>query len=126
MGIKDAGFKKEFAGSHRGTMWGNGIYFAEASSKADEYAHPEEAGIYQGCCAMLLCRVALGRTATLLEPDGDAVEAALAGGADAIIGDREKAVGTYREFVVFDNASCYPEYVVIYRRQYSSDSSKAI
>ena len=46
MGIKDTGFQKEFAGSHKGTMFGRGIYFAECSSKSDEYATKDGKGRY--------------------------------------------------------------------------------
>jgi hypothetical protein len=55
-GIAQGDFRLELAGTHRGTMYGNGVYFAECSSKADEYAYEEE-----GLCRMLLCRVVLGR-----------------------------------------------------------------
>ena len=67
---------------------------------------------------MILCRVVLGLPATLLQPDPAAVADALDAGYNSIIGDREKAVGTYREFVVFNNSDCYPEYVVLYKRIY--------
>lgn len=118
MGIRERGFRKELAGSHAGTMFGNGIYFAECSSKADEYASPEEKGLYAGCCAMILCRVVLGRPATLLASDHAAVAEALEQGHDSVIGDRERAAGTYREFVVFSNSAAYPEYAVVYRREH--------
>lgn len=36
---------------------------------------------------------------------------------DSVLGDRQKARGTYREFVIFDSALAYPEYIVIYRRE---------
>lgn len=39
-------------------------------------------------------------------------------GYDCVIGDRESKVGTYREFVCFDERQMLPEYAVIYRRQY--------
>jgi len=32
------------------------------------------------------------------------------------MGDRERAVGTYREFIFYDEASVYPEFLVRYRR----------
>ena len=34
-----------------------------------------------------------------------------------MLGDREKAVGTFREFIFFHEASVYPEYAVFYRRE---------
>ena len=36
----------------------------------------------------------------------------------AVLGDREAVVDTYREFVVFDDAQIYPEYVIIYTRSF--------
>ena len=44
------------------------------------------------------------------------LEKARAGGYDGALGDREASAGTFREFVVYDEAQVYPEYVVIYRR----------
>ena len=40
--------------------FGPGAYFAEASSKADEYAEDEEGGLYAELYAMVLCRVCCG------------------------------------------------------------------
>jgi hypothetical protein len=40
------------------------------------------------------------------------------GAFDSVLGDREAEVGTYREFVVFDQAQIYPEYIVIYSRSF--------
>jgi hypothetical protein len=57
-----------------------------------------------------------------VEEAGDHVTAAKAGGYDCVIGDRERKVGTYREFVLFDERQVLPEYAVICRRQY--DKSK--
>ena len=44
------------------------------------------------------------------------------GGFHSVLGDREKARGTYREFVVYDQDQAYPEYLIIYRRTSDSDS----
>ncbi len=35
---------------------------------------------------------------------------------DSVLGDRECAVGTYKEFVVYDADQLYTEYVVLYER----------
>eukprot|EP00435_Cladocopium_sp_Y103_P070202 s436_g34.t1 len=91
---------------------GNGAYFAECSSKADEYSSAGE-GIYEGVYAMLLCRVACGQMLRMLRPDPQMVEHAIGKVASAVLGDREASVGTYREFVVFDASQIYPEYVEI-------------
>jgi hypothetical protein len=115
-------FMVNLAGSNAGTLYGNGIYFGENSSKSDEYAKEEEDGIYAGLCAMLLCRVTCGRMyyTDEVNPDRDEIYAKCTGRNrthQSVLGDRLKARGTYREFVVFDSCQAYPEYVVIYRRE---------
>jgi len=112
--ISETGFCIAKAGSSVGTMFGKGAYFAEASSKADEYAQ-RGAGIYAKSFAMLVCRVVCGEMFRMTKANNDALEAALASNLyDGVLGDREASVGTYREFVVFDGALIYPEYVVVY------------
>jgi hypothetical protein len=116
--ITETGFNLEKAGSSVGTMFGNGCYFAEASSKADEYSQ-RGAGIYSTSFAMLLCRVVCGEMFRMTKKDDPALEAALAAGKyDGVLGDREASVGTYREFVVFDSALIYPEYLLVYEHDF--------
>jgi hypothetical protein len=114
-GICEKGFDMELCGTHRGTLYGKGIYFAEASSKADEYAEAE-ATTY----TMLLCRVACGlcRNVEAKRPDAsDLVDSVkVTNTYNAIIGDRVKAKGTYREFIVYEEDQVYPEYVIRYCR----------
>merc|ERR1719487_533138 len=57
LSIAQKGFDIDLAGSSRGTMYGRGAYFAESSTKADEYARDEPDGFYAGIFALLLCRV---------------------------------------------------------------------
>jgi len=117
MGISGDGFKLSFVGSNVGTMFGRGVYLAEQSSKCDEYAQTDDSGAYAGIYAALLCRVTLGEAFRIDKSNIPAIEKAMASGEyDCVLGDREEAVGTYREFVVFDEAQIYPEYVVLYRR----------
>lgn len=131
LGIAEQGFRTDMAGAERPIgkgwfrpaytpMYGHGVYFAECASKSDEYAQPDPRGMYKGCCALLLCRVTLGRTRTLATPNVSQRDVHKARTRhpepDSLIGDRT-CVGTYREFVIFDDAQCYPEYVVIYRRR---------
>jgi len=112
--ISETGFSIAKAGSSVGTMFGKGAYFSEASSKADEYSE-RGAGIYATSFAMLVCRVVCGEMFRLTKADNDALDVALASNRyDAVLGDREASVGTYREFVVFDADLIYPEYVVVY------------
>jgi len=108
------------AGSNAGTLYGPGIYFAEASSKADEYAQDDKEGIFAGLYGMLICRVTCGNinyTDEVAPPVQGLVDSILKTQTHhCILGDREKCRGTYREFIVFDQKQAYPEYVVIYRR----------
>ena len=52
-----------------------------------------------------------------MENAGDFSEKVLSGDFEHVLGDREKAVGTFREFVFFHEDSIYPEYAVFYRRE---------
>ena len=118
--IKNTGFQLSRAGANAGTMYGAGHYFAECSSKSDEYAKDDAEGMSKGQFCFLLCRVVLGEQ-LIMTTGGSAVhtiiaEALKSGQYDSIVGDREASVGTYREFVVYDDALVYPEYVVLYKR----------
>eukprot|EP00929_Paragymnodinium_shiwhaense_P068890 TRINITY_DN34740_c0_g1_i1.p1 TRINITY_DN34740_c0_g1~~TRINITY_DN34740_c0_g1_i1.p1 ORF type:complete len:477 (-),score=66.14 TRINITY_DN34740_c0_g1_i1:87-1517(-) len=118
LGIGEDGFRLDLAGSHAGTMFGKGAYFAECSSKSDEYASADPSGLFAGRYALLLCRVVCGEFFYQTKSDIPAVEKALKSQEyDGVLGDREAAVGTYREFVVFDQEQVYPEYVLIYKRE---------
>ena len=97
-------------------MFGPGIYLAESSTKADEYARDDAGGEYDGLYAVLVCKALLGRSYVTEQP-GDFRDPVLKGEFDHVLGDREKAVGTFREFIFFHDASIYPEYAVFYRRE---------
>lgn len=125
MSILGTSFKVDLAGASAGTMFGPGIYLAEASSKADEYARDENTGgSYDGLFAVLICRAVLGRSFVTEKP-GDFKDKALSGPFDSVMGDREKAVGTYREFIFFDEGAIYPEYVAFYKRVYKDGEAPA-
>eukprot|EP00928_Gymnodinium_smaydae_P016919 TRINITY_DN16418_c0_g1_i1.p1 TRINITY_DN16418_c0_g1~~TRINITY_DN16418_c0_g1_i1.p1 ORF type:complete len:490 (+),score=23.39 TRINITY_DN16418_c0_g1_i1:97-1566(+) len=115
LGIIKRGFDFSKAGTSTGLMFGPGAYFAEASSKFDEYAQPDE---LSGMCAVLVCRVVCGEMHhTTGRPDRTMLaDPSFTAKFDGILGDREAAVGTYREFVVFRPEQIYPEYLVIYDR----------
>lgn len=121
MGILKTGFALDHAGKSTGTMLGYGVYLAECSSKSDEYARDDGGGTYPGLMALLVCRCLVGKPYIVHEA-GDHVTGAKKAGSDCVVGDRESKVGTYREFVMFDERQVLPEYAVIYRRQY--DKSK--
>jgi len=114
-------FRIDLAGSGAGALYGNGVYFAERSSKGDEYAGDDEEGVYQGLYAMLLCRVTCGNMLHCDDVRPNATyltQQCTSDGAyyHSVLGDREKARGTYREFIIYDKDQAYPEYVIIYRR----------
>jgi len=129
-GITTHGFELRRAGSNAGTMFGSGCYLAEASSKSDEYVRDtgvsKAAGMFGGqsedenVYAFLMCRVLCGELFRVTKSDIPAIDDALESGKfDAVLGDREASVGTYREFVIFDEHCIYPEYMILYRRNFS-------
>lgn len=106
------------AGTHAGTLYGNGVYLAESCSKSDEYADPGDDGLR----VLLLCRVTLGNVLYCagVNPNAEAlVKQCVRGSFHSVLGDREKARGTFREFIVYDDDQVYPEYQLWYRRVYS-------
>ncbi len=155
--ICNSDFRIDLAGTHRGTLYGNGVYLAESCLKSDEYTQASswdyrdeqtrffKGKIEPGWRPLLLCRATLGRVRytdkrsfagkELRELVASCVDVNLiripgqAGGGDdggfefrdsqyhSVLGDREKTVGTYREFIVYDNDQVLPEYVLWYTRE---------
>ncbi|CAE8609303.1 unnamed protein product [Polarella glacialis] len=113
-GISDKEFRLDFAGRHRGTMYGKGIYLAECTTKADEYAELDG----DGCCWMLLCRATLGSMQVCKDkrPEADVLDKCRSSGFDSLVGDRWTAVGTFREFILFDPNQVYPAFILRYKR----------
>jgi len=124
MSILKTGFVLQHAGSATGTMFGAGVYMAECSSKSDEYGCDDGGNTFPGLMALLVCRCFVG-VPLVVQQAGDHVSQAGEAGYDCVCGDRESAVGTYREFVFFDERQIYPEYAVIYRRQYNKNKVPA-
>eukprot|EP00929_Paragymnodinium_shiwhaense_P062697 TRINITY_DN31300_c0_g3_i1.p1 TRINITY_DN31300_c0_g3~~TRINITY_DN31300_c0_g3_i1.p1 ORF type:complete len:1166 (-),score=232.78 TRINITY_DN31300_c0_g3_i1:168-3665(-) len=115
-GIAHKDFRLDLAGSNRGTLYGKGLYLAECCSKADEYAEADEEGI----CRMLVCRASLGRILvdSAAKPDSqELMQRVSSEGYDSLCGDRWAAVGTYREFVLFNQGLVYPAYIILYKRR---------
>merc|ERR1711988_1930178 len=107
LAILATSFKVDFAGGAAGTMFGPGVYLAESSSKSDEYAQDDAEGAYKGMFALLVCRAVVGEPFVTEQP-GDHSREVIAGSFDCVLGDREKAVGTYREFIFFHEDSIFP------------------
>lgn len=100
-------------------LFGAGLYFAESSSKSDEYVKPNKNNHYP----IIMCRVALGRINysdhkdPVTDPGRDKLESSCLGGEyHSVLGDRKRAKGTYREFVVYDHYQVYPHFIVWYSR----------
>ena len=120
--ICQSDFMVNLAGSHKGTLYGPGVYLAEMSSKSDEYGEIETQGENKGLYAMLLCRSTCGHVLydDALTPDTQELLKSCTGVAPkyhSVLGDREKTRGTYREFVIYNNDQVYPEYVILYTRE---------
>ena len=122
--ISKTGFKIELAGKAAGTAFGKGAYFAERSTKSDEYTVATKVdGETQ--YAMLLCRVCLGNTYRIVDFDDKADQHVLGSGGryHSLLGDREASASkSFREFIVYDANQVYPEYVIIYRRRFEDSS----
>jgi hypothetical protein len=115
MKIMGGDFLIRTAGDNKGTLYGNGVYMAESITKADEYAQPDDDGLYR----VILCRVIGGNVLYNddVDPKGDELrDKAIYGSFDSVVGDREKVRNTYKEIVVYDADQVYPAYELVYKR----------
>lgn len=110
------------AGAAKGTpLYGYGVYLAESSTKADEYAEKITGGlpIDEGCYAMLVCRVVGGLTRVVDTNEFDTDELrrdVLDGPYHSVFGDRVVKLGKpFREIVVHETNQIYPEYILYYK-----------
>ncbi|RUS19572.1 hypothetical protein BC937DRAFT_87263 [Endogone sp. FLAS-F59071] len=117
-GIIRTSFKKSFARTRGGTRtswerFGDGIYFSSTSSKSDDYGGGGL--IYNGAVykTMFLCKVVVGRVtkppsdlSTLTEPPQ---------GFSSVVGEPGVGNINYDEVVVYDDAACFPAYLIIYQ-----------
>jgi hypothetical protein len=125
------GFDERVGGDSNGGLYGKGSYFADAASKANQYAtepicqRPLNA---KGHHCMLSCRVTMGdpyMTPSTLSgdrrpPDNPATPGLPYDSVFAKEGftDNGRGPGSqfHNEYVVFSNAQVYPEYVIWYTR----------
>eukprot|EP00930_Biecheleria_cincta_P009097 TRINITY_DN110753_c0_g1_i1.p1 TRINITY_DN110753_c0_g1~~TRINITY_DN110753_c0_g1_i1.p1 ORF type:complete len:273 (-),score=66.22 TRINITY_DN110753_c0_g1_i1:4-822(-) len=94
--------------SSSGGCFGGGAYFADDANKSNQYAKGRTG---DGCKIMLLCRVTLGAVKKL--PPGQDREAdrfASDPSVNSVLGFTDQ-----REFVVYDMAQIYPEYIMYYK-----------
>merc|ERR1712039_905514 len=118
-GITSTDFRLDLAGSGAGTLYGRGIYLAEACTKSDEYAGDDSVAQRY----LLLCRAQLGKI-LYIDKEVDPVlleRSCLDGDSHSVIGDRAKMKGTYREFIVFDNDQVYPNYILQYHQEFCQE-----
>lgn len=119
--ITTTDFKLSYVGTRAGTLYGNGIYLAEACTKSDEYTADDGTGLRP----LILCRCTLGKLKYTDEPNPNTKElenACASWQYHSVLGDREKSRGTYREFIVYKEDQVYPAYVLWYKRDYSSEA----
>ncbi|XP_013397857.1 uncharacterized protein LOC106164469 [Lingula anatina] len=114
----------DFRIANEGGMFGQGIYTAESSSKADQYADATGDRQTTGL-KMFVCRVLLGDVFYCRETKKFPRPPCTGAGCndpkcrthenfhDSVIGDAQKL---FREFVVYDRGQCYPEFLVTYDR----------
>lgn len=132
-GICGTNFKLKMAG--KGASWkepgadtgmplyGYGVYLAESSTKADEYAEEISEGLPAdiGCHAMLVIRVVGGLARVVETNEFDPKELqddVLNGHHHSVYGDRVKVLKKpYREIVIYNNAQIFPEYILYYKRR---------
>jgi len=112
------------SGEDRGMpLYGYGIYFGERITKADEYAEPVPAGYPEaGLHCAVIGRVVGGRCREVTESHLEVDELrkdVFQGPYDSILGDRVTTLGKpYREVVVYEQDQCFPEFMLVYARQY--------
>eukprot|EP00928_Gymnodinium_smaydae_P050924 TRINITY_DN34459_c0_g1_i1.p2 TRINITY_DN34459_c0_g1~~TRINITY_DN34459_c0_g1_i1.p2 ORF type:complete len:274 (-),score=61.76 TRINITY_DN34459_c0_g1_i1:100-921(-) len=99
--------KSSFIGS-TGGCFGTGAYFADEAQKSNQYAKGQTE---DGCKVMLLCRVVLGNVMRLEKgQDRTADRYADDPNIDSVLGFTDS-----REFVIYDMAQIYPEYIMHYK-----------
>jgi NIMA (never in mitosis gene a)-related kinase len=118
-----ADFDIDKAGHNVGSLYGRGVYLSETCNQADEGPSALDADDLQSMHALLICRVILGNV--LLEntelPDVLRIVAQCVddGTHHSVLGDRTKLnTGASRDFIVYNKDQVYPEFMLLYRRNY--------
>jgi hypothetical protein len=116
--IFEEGLDTRLAGTGSGSLYGEGIYFAENSCKGQQYNNRDANGVY----CLLYCRVALGDIYTTPKCLGHKFKRPEFDGKlyDSVVAPTGPMEGhhhdeqIHREFVVFENSQVYPEFCVYY------------
>eukprot|EP00933_Yihiella_yeosuensis_P037841 TRINITY_DN31847_c0_g1_i1.p1 TRINITY_DN31847_c0_g1~~TRINITY_DN31847_c0_g1_i1.p1 ORF type:complete len:511 (+),score=66.59 TRINITY_DN31847_c0_g1_i1:178-1710(+) len=104
-------------------LYGFGIYLAESITKADEYCKPVfDPQIGADVCAVLIVRCVGGRANVITTNDIDTEKLrkdVFDGPYHSVLGDRVSSLAKpFREIVIYDKDQCFPEFLVIYEREY--------
>uniref|UniRef100_A0A0B7BI43 Poly [ADP-ribose] polymerase n=1 Tax=Arion vulgaris TaxID=1028688 RepID=A0A0B7BI43_9EUPU len=99
-------------------MYGQGIYFADKFTKADQYADEKYDRDPDGTeLTVLLCKVLLGDFLKCPKRDAQKWKELPYNGRyryDSVLGSGPGM--RFREFVVYNGTQCYPEYIIKYKR----------
>eukprot|EP00300_Choanocystis_sp_HF-7_P020655 c20645_g1_i6.p1 GENE.c20645_g1_i6~~c20645_g1_i6.p1 ORF type:complete len:160 (-),score=30.53 c20645_g1_i6:161-640(-) len=114
---------------------GLGNYFAENSDKADEYVKCEKsAADKESCtgtcdhpCRLILARVLMGSPHDQIQPQHLQMAPPPTDSVIAVPRSvNPQSCFQHREFVIYSNEFCYPEYLVTYRRVAVKDPAPAV
>ena len=131
--IVDRGFDERHA--YIGGMFGAGIYFAENSSKSNQYIYGLAGGTGTGCtrhkekwCStcerkLLLCRVCLGKSHFQL---ASSKLAHAPPGHHSVCGRPSQGGLVYPEYVVYRGEQAYPEYIITYKLLVGSEFANSV
>ncbi|KAK6112466.1 Ankyrin repeats (3 copies) family protein [Brugia pahangi] len=117
--IVQKGFDERY--SYMGGMFGAGIYFAEHSSKSNQYVFGmagsgcslhRDRSCYICVRHLLLCRVTLGRC--FMQSSCNKM-AHSPPGHHSVMGQPRSGGLNYPEYVIYRGEQAYPEYVIVYR-----------
>eukprot|EP00931_Biecheleriopsis_adriatica_P087049 TRINITY_DN61571_c0_g1_i1.p1 TRINITY_DN61571_c0_g1~~TRINITY_DN61571_c0_g1_i1.p1 ORF type:complete len:542 (+),score=91.49 TRINITY_DN61571_c0_g1_i1:52-1626(+) len=112
------------AGKAKGVpLYGYGLYMAERITKADEYAKPVfDMQVGADVCAALVVRCVAGRVNVVTTNHINTEQLrkdVFDGPYHSVLGDRVSSLGKpYREVVIYDKDQCFPEYLLLYERQW--------
>eukprot|EP00930_Biecheleria_cincta_P005698 TRINITY_DN106631_c0_g1_i1.p1 TRINITY_DN106631_c0_g1~~TRINITY_DN106631_c0_g1_i1.p1 ORF type:complete len:609 (-),score=106.95 TRINITY_DN106631_c0_g1_i1:235-2061(-) len=125
-GIARTGFKMakvaKGADSIGGGLYGEGAYFTDSITKADEYARKRvSGGEFEGCRTAALVRVTGGHVLRVLDEVKQEDKATFCQHVfedkyHSVLGDRLRLKGTFREYVAYQASQFYLEYVIYYKR----------
>lgn len=110
--VIETGFEERLASL--GGLYGAGAYFAEKSSKSDQYTSDDGNGNHH----MFLARVALGAHVkeTHAHCNNIRILEEIPGGTGVRYSSLLGLKGAHREFIVFDGGQAYPEFLITYKR----------